>query len=82
VPKWLAGNEAFKGFAARDFGDKALPLSIPDLRLPFGPNFVVRATEQRAFSIQSRAWARTGPTAQGEEVDVVERILRSGGLVH
>ena len=79
VPKWLAGNEAFKGFAPCDFGDEAVTLSIEG-RLPFGPNFVVRATEQRAFRYNLELGHAPGQRRRGEEVDVVERILRSGGL--
>jgi glycosyltransferase involved in cell wall biosynthesis len=78
VPKWLAGNEAFKGFAARDFGDEALPLSIHERRLPFGPNFAVRSAEQRAFRYNCKLGHAPGQQRRAEEVDVVERILQSG----
>jgi glycosyltransferase involved in cell wall biosynthesis len=78
VPKWLAGNEAFKGFTARDFGDEVLPLSIPKRRLPFGPNFSTRAAEQRAFRYNPELGHAPGQWRRGEETDVIERVLQSG----
>lgn len=78
VPQWLAGNPAFTGFAPRDFGKEAVPLSVAEGRLPFGPNFAVRTAEQRAFRYDLKLGHAPGQQRRGEEVDVVERILGSG----
>jgi glycosyltransferase involved in cell wall biosynthesis len=78
VPEWLSGNPAFSGFAPRDFGEEALPLSVTEGRLPFGPNFAVRTAEQRAFRYDLKLGHAPGQRRRGEEMDVVERILGSG----
>jgi len=78
LPKWLAGNDTFPGFAARDFGNEPLPLSIVDGRLPFGPNFAVHTADQRAFPYDLKLGHAPGQRRRGEELDVIERVLRSG----
>jgi glycosyltransferase involved in cell wall biosynthesis len=78
VSKWLAGNDSFHGFGARDFGDEALPLSIPEHRLPFGPNFAVRAAEQKRFRYNPELGHAPGQRRRCEETDVAERILEAG----
>ena len=78
VPEWIARNSSFSGFAARDFGDDPLPLSIPERRLPFGANYAVRAVEQRTFRYNPDLDPGSETGLLGEEVDVVERILRTG----
>jgi glycosyltransferase involved in cell wall biosynthesis len=80
VPKWLVGNAAFRGFAARDFGDEALPLSILEGRLPFGPNFALRSAEQRNFRYDPALGHGPGQLRRGEETDVVERVLNDGAI--
>ena len=78
VSKWLAGNDSFHGFGSRDFGDEPLPLSIPEHRLPFGPNFAVRAVEQQRFRFNPELGHAPGQRRRCEETDVVERILKAG----
>lgn len=79
VPKWIAESEAILWdtvFAGRDFGDEFLPLS--EMRLPYGPNFALRATEQRMFRYNTDLGHAANQRRRGEETDVVMRILRSG----
>jgi glycosyltransferase involved in cell wall biosynthesis len=79
VPKWIADGEAVLGhtvFAGCDFGDSVLPLSTE--RIPWGPNFALRMTEQRANLYDTRFGHAPGQSRRGEEVEVMERILRSG----
>jgi glycosyltransferase involved in cell wall biosynthesis len=78
VPDWIVGNSSFSGFAARDFGDEPLPLSIPERRLPFGANFAVRSIEQRTFRYNPDLGPGSTTGLLGDEVDVIERILRTG----
>ena len=78
VPRWLAGNKAFPGFARRDFGDDPLLLSASARRIPFGPNFGVRAAEQRIHRYNVKLGHAPGQQRRGEEADVVERVLGSG----
>jgi glycosyltransferase involved in cell wall biosynthesis len=80
VSKWLVENQAFQGFGARDFGDDPLPLSIREHRLPFGPNFAVRAAEQKKFRYNVQLGHAPGQLRRNEETDVVERILNSGAI--
>jgi hypothetical protein len=79
VPKWIVDGEAVLGhtvFAACDFGDSVIPLSMN--RIPWGPNFALRMTEQRANRYDTRFGHAPGQSRRGEEVEVMERILRSG----
>lgn len=75
LPKWLAGNDSFTGYAARDFGDETLPLSIPEMRIPFGANFAVRAAEQRRFPYNPDLGPGSARGFVGDERDVIEKIL-------
>jgi hypothetical protein len=77
VPKWLAGNQAFTGFAARDFGNETLPLSAAERRLPFGANFAVRVIEQHRFPYDPGLGPGAVTGFLGDEVDVIEKILRT-----
>jgi glycosyltransferase involved in cell wall biosynthesis len=78
LPKWLEGNKTFPGFAARDFGDETLPLSIPELRIPFGANLAVRASDQRNFLYDPDLGPGAATGFVGEERDVIEKILQTG----
>lgn len=82
VPKWVSENERFLGdscFARRDFGDEPLPLSLPDWREPSGANFALRGVEQRAYRYDPELGVGPVRRRLGEELDVIRRILRSGG---
>lgn len=78
--KWLADSEAVLGglLVIRDFGDKPLPLSITEDRLPFGANFAVRTAEQRAFRYDPALGLCGDGQRRGDEIDVVERLLCTG----
>jgi glycosyltransferase involved in cell wall biosynthesis len=80
VPKWLFESETVVPgmLAIRDFGDAELPLSIAGDRLPYGPNFAVLATAQRAFRYDPQLGHGPRQRRRGEETDVVTRILQSG----
>src|ERR1700731_196793 len=62
--------------AARDFGPAELPLSVADDRVPFGPNYAIRAIEQRQFLYDVNLGHGTGTV--GEETAVLASILESG----
>lgn len=82
VPAWLVENEALIGgvFAQRDCGDVVRPLSCGEgSYLPFGPNYAVRAREQKKFLYAVALGLGPRQRRRGEETDVIQRILRSGG---
>jgi glycosyltransferase involved in cell wall biosynthesis len=62
--------------AARNFGPAELPLSVADDRVPFGPNYAIRAIEQRQFLYDVNLGHGTGTV--GEETAVIASILESG----
>jgi glycosyltransferase involved in cell wall biosynthesis len=79
VPKWLSDSRTLIGevvYSARDFGDEPVPLCRA--RIPYGPNFAVRTTEQRIFRYDIRLGHGPGQRRRAEEKDVIERILASG----
>ena len=79
VPKWIVDGEAVLGqtvFAGCDLGDSVVPFSVD--RIPWGPNFAIRMTEQRANRYDTRLGHAPGQSRRGEEVDVMERIIGSG----
>jgi glucosyl-dolichyl phosphate glucuronosyltransferase len=81
VPTWLVGNEALIGgvFAHRDYGDVTRPLSGAEgLFLPYGPNYAVRAQDQKRFLYNVALGLGPSQRRRGEETDVIERIMRSG----
>lgn len=87
VPKWFSEGERILSVmvAATDFGDGNLSLlpgdqHLPYGRLPLGPNFAVRAAEQRAFRYNIELGHGPAQKRRGEEIDVVERILKSGAV--
>jgi glycosyltransferase involved in cell wall biosynthesis len=82
VEKWVIESEAVLGsgpYSIRDFGDQVYPLSAEDEdHRPYGANWAIRATEQRAF----RYDPELGPVANRyrtyEESDVIQRVFGSG----
>jgi glycosyltransferase involved in cell wall biosynthesis len=79
VPNWVVQSKALLTFAALDFGEDAVPLSVAeDARLPFGANLAVRGIEQRQFSYDPDIGPGSGRGPIGEEWDLIRRILRSG----
>jgi glycosyltransferase involved in cell wall biosynthesis len=79
VPKWIVDSEAVLGatvFAGCDLGDSVIPLSVN--RIPWGPNFAIRTTDQRANRYDTRLGHAPGQSRRGEEVEVMARIMRSG----
>ena len=81
VPRWVEDGAPILAptvFAACNLGDCVLPLSVAEGRVPYGPNFALRATEQREFSYDPDLGHAPGRWRRGEEVDVIERVLRSG----
>ena len=87
LPKWFSEGQTMLSsmVAATDFGDADLQFSLPskDLpngRLPLGPNFAVRGSEQRAFRYNTELGHGPGQKRRGEELDVVERVLKSGSV--
>jgi len=81
TPPWLIEGREHIGtaFAERDLGAAVQPLSVEGNRVPFGPNFAVRAREQRAFRFDHGLGHAAGRERYGEETDVIERILAAGG---
>lgn len=80
VPSWIIENEALLSgpMVIRDLGDKPVALSVEKRLFPYGANFAVRTKEQRMFRYNPALGVGPNQSRLGEEVDVVERILRSG----
>ena len=83
VERWIIESEAVIGgaYGIRDFGDQVFSLSAEDEdHYPFGGNWAIRRTEQRAF----RYDPELGPVANRyrthEESDVIHRVLGSGAI--
>lgn len=64
--------------AARDFGNEVLSLSIDQGRLPFGANYAIRTTEQRANLYDPELGVAPGRSRMGEESTVIRTILKTG----
>jgi glycosyltransferase involved in cell wall biosynthesis len=80
APSWLIEGEhhLHDMLSFRDFGDADLALSIAEKRLPFGPSFAVRSAEQRIHRYKTNLGHGPNQRRRGEEIDVVERILKAG----
>jgi len=76
---WLTEiwEEVSAVFAVRDLGVE--PFQFTKAGLPYGPNFVVRAREQREILYDPTLGRRRRVGALGEEVAVIEAILAFGG---
>jgi hypothetical protein len=81
VEKWVVESEAVLGgpYAIRDFGDHARPLSADDEdHFPYGANWAIRATEQRAFRYDPELGPVPHRIRNQEETDLIHRLLGSG----
>ena len=78
--KWVVEGETLLAivYSLRDFGEKPLPLSVPDRRTPIGANFAVRTLDQRAVLYDPKLGFSAGQLMGGDELDVIHRILNSG----
>jgi glycosyltransferase involved in cell wall biosynthesis len=82
VVEWVRQCEALIGgaFAVRDLGAEPMPLTLAGGRIPYGANFALRATEQRAFRYNPDLGYGPGRRRLSEETELVGRIMRSGGV--
>jgi glycosyltransferase involved in cell wall biosynthesis len=81
VEKWVVESEAVLGgpYAIRDFGDHVRPLSADDEdHFPYGANWAIRATEQRAFRYDPELGPVPHRIRNQEETDLIHRLLGSG----
>lgn len=80
VPQWLARCFPLvrDAFAYRDFGGEPLPLSIVDWVLPYGANYAMRMSEQRAHVYDPELGAAPGRARLGEETEVIRALLTAG----
>ena len=81
VEKWVLESEAVLGgpYAIRDFGEQVRPLSADDEdHFPYGANWAVRATEQRAIRYHPDLGPVPKRIRNQEDTDVVHRLLGSG----
>lgn len=74
-PDWIEENwETLKGcFADRQIGDQPLPLSHDCL--PYGANFAVRCSVQKAFTFNTELGRRGDEVLGEDELDVMRRML-------
>jgi glycosyltransferase involved in cell wall biosynthesis len=78
-PRWLLENQdTCDGvYARRQLGD--LPIALDATKLPYGANFATRTEVQRQFPYQT-CFGRMGKSVRGyDEIDVLTRIIESGG---
>lgn len=82
VEKWVTEGEVLLGgpYALRNFGDDPVPLCSAARRLPYGANYAVRTAEQRKFLYDPELGLGPGRRGAGEEIDMVDRLLRSGAI--
>lgn len=81
VERWVIESESvlFGPYAIRDFGDRVHPLSADDEdHFPYGANLAIRATEQQAFRYDTQLGPVPNRIRNGEEIDVIHQLLRSG----
>jgi hypothetical protein len=79
TPTWMAENRAQLGdlMAARDFGPK--PIRLDADHLPYGANYAVKASVQRAHCYDASLGVGPGLKRLGEETTVLQRMLNDGG---
>jgi len=81
VEKWVIESETILGaaYAIRDFGDDVVALRADDEEhFPWGANWAIRALEQRAFRYDTQLGPVPNRIRNGEEADVIHRLLVSG----
>jgi glycosyltransferase involved in cell wall biosynthesis len=77
-PTWIRDNWQLLSnvYAARDFGDRSLPIDRESL--PFGANYAIRTSVQKQFLYNTRL-GRIGPgMLSGEETELFLRLLADG----
>ena len=82
TPAWLDETFELLGgvFAYRDFGDAPLRFTLEGRVIPFGSNYAVHAGEHRKHPFNTDLGPRPGQPIYGEETDLIEAILRGGGI--
>jgi len=77
-PDWVEKNwETLKGcFADRQIGD--LPLALTHEQLPYGANFAVRSSVQKAFTFDTDLGRCADDVLGEDELDVMRRMLDAG----
>lgn len=82
VPRWILESESLlQGvFALWDIGGEERPLWDAQKvhYVPCGPNFALRTAEQRRFRYNLHLGMAPGQRRRGEELEVLERVRRSG----
>jgi glycosyltransferase involved in cell wall biosynthesis len=81
VPKWIRECEPILvgPYAIRDLSDQVQPLSSDNEDdFPFGANWAVRATEQRAFRYNPELGPMPNRVRIHDETEVIGRVLGSG----
>lgn len=82
VPRWILENDTLlRGvFAHWDIGKEEQPLwdAQKVYYIPCGPNFALRTAEQRRFRYNLQLGMAPGQRRRGEELDVLERVRKSG----
>lgn len=82
LPEWFVDAEPYLGawlFCRRDVAEED-EILLSEKRIPYGPNFVLRATEQRAFLYDPELGHGEGRRRRGEETDVIRQILETGAV--
>ena len=81
-PRWLvratAAGTVSNAYAARDLGPSPIALDPSNDKIPYGANYAVRMTEQRAYAYDPRLGPNRGEHLVGEETNVMRRILGAG----
>jgi glycosyltransferase involved in cell wall biosynthesis len=82
VPQWIVQSNGLLDvvFSHRDFGAEPLPLSLVGHRTPYGANFAMPAAEHRRFCYNLQLGSRPGQQRLGEDTEVIDRVLASGGI--
>ena len=77
-PQWLLDNwQAINGaFAFRDLGTESFEFDLK--RLPYGANYAMRTSVQRAFPYNPKLGRVATGEIRGEETDVLHKLLAAG----
>jgi glycosyltransferase involved in cell wall biosynthesis len=81
TPKWFTEALSLLGspLAFRDLGEAPIRLSAPERLIPYGANYAIRMQEQRTLRYDANLGASPDHNRLGEEVEVINTILQSGG---